>query len=253
MSITHYPLVLFVLSVVVLGLAAWTGTLLSRWHKLEDDLRPDFSVILTATLTLFGLVIGFSFSMAVSRYDQRKNYEEAEANSIGTAYVRADLLPARDADKVRSLLTNYLDERILAYTTTDESKLQEISAQTAHLQTDLWSAVRVPASANPTPVVALAVSATNDALNSQGYTQAANRNRIPTAAWLLLIAIAVCCNLLLGWGFHDGKRARRLLMILPIISAFAFMLIADIDTPRHGIIRVQPQNLITLAQSMHTR
>jgi hypothetical protein len=252
MNITHYPLLLFVLSLIVLGVAAWTGTsLLSRRRKLEDDVRPDFSMILTATLTLFGLVIGFSFSMAVSRYDQRKNYEEAEANAIGTAYVRADLLPTQDAGRVRGLLAAYLDQRILAYTTSDESKLQEIGARTAHLQADLWSTVRAPATANPTPVVALAVSGMNDVLNSQGYTQAANRNRIPTAAWLLLVFTAICCNVLVGWGFHSGRGAGRLLVILPFISAFAFMLIADIDTPRHGVIRVQPQNLISLAQTMH--
>ncbi|MDH6247506.1 hypothetical protein [Mycobacterium sp. OTB74] len=151
------------------------------------------------------------------------------------------------------MLANYLDQRILSYTTNNESKLQEINARTAHLQTDLWSAVRAPATANPTPVIALAVSGMNDVLNSQGYTQGAYRNRIPTGAWLLLAAIAICCNVMVGWGFHNGRGADRLLVILPLISAFAFMLIADIDTPRHGIIHVQPQNLISLAESIHTR
>jgi len=57
--------------------------------------------VLAASLTLLALIIGFSFSMAVSRYDQRKNYEEAEANAIGTEYLRANLLPADDATRVR--------------------------------------------------------------------------------------------------------------------------------------------------------
>ena len=67
--------------------------------------REDFGVVQAATLTLLGLIIGFSFSMAIGRYDQRKNYEEAEANAIGTEYVRAGLLPAADATKVRAQLT----------------------------------------------------------------------------------------------------------------------------------------------------
>src|SRR5262245_10726477 len=71
-----------------------------------DD-QEGFSTVRNATLTLLGLIIGFSFSMAVTRYDQRKNYEEAEANAIGTEYVRADLLPAEDAGKVRKLLIRY--------------------------------------------------------------------------------------------------------------------------------------------------
>ena len=71
----------------------------NRVGALKEEDRDDFSVVLGATLTLMGLLIGFSFSMAVSRYDQRKNYEEAETNAIGTEYVRADLLPGRRAIK----------------------------------------------------------------------------------------------------------------------------------------------------------
>ena len=179
-NVTDYPLLVFVLSFFVLWLSARIGaSFLRRQRKLEEDVREDFGVILAATLTLLGLIIGFSFSMAISRYDQRKNYEEAEANAIGTEYVRADLLPAADAAKVRALLRNYLDQRVLFYITRDEQQIRQINARTAQLQTELWSAVLAPAAAQPTPVVALAVSGMNDVLNSQGYTQAAWWNRIP--------------------------------------------------------------------------
>ena len=95
---THYPLLVFVLSFIALWLSAWIGWWFRRRQgTLDAELREDFGFILAATLTLLGLIIGFSFSMATSRYDQRKNYEEAEANAIGTEYVRADLLPAADA------------------------------------------------------------------------------------------------------------------------------------------------------------
>ena len=105
-NLTDYPLLVFALALFVLWLSARIGSsFLKRRRKLEEDVREDFSVILTATLTLLGLIIGFSFSMAISRYDQRKNYEEAEANAIGTEYVRADLLPAADAARVRALLS----------------------------------------------------------------------------------------------------------------------------------------------------
>ena len=113
-NVTDYPFLVFVVSFVVLWLSTQLGAgVLKRWRTLEQDAREDFGVILAATLTLLGLIIGFSFSMATSRYDQRKNLEEAEANAIGTEYVRADLLPAADAVKVRALLKNYLDQRIV--------------------------------------------------------------------------------------------------------------------------------------------
>ena len=73
--------------------------------------------VLAATLRLLAATIGFSFSMANSRYNQRKDCEAAEANAIGTEYLRAELLPAADAAKVQGLLKNYLNQRILFYTT----------------------------------------------------------------------------------------------------------------------------------------
>ncbi len=248
---THYPQLLFVLSFITLWLAAWGGWWFrKRQGVLDEVLREDFGFILAATLTLLGLIIGFSFSMATSRYDQRKNYEEAEANAIGTEYVRADLLPPADAATVRTLLRNYLDERVLFYMAHNQQELQQINARTTQLQTELWSAVRAPAAAQPTQIVALAVSGMNDVLNSQGYTQAGYWNQIPTAAWGLMAAIAIGCNLLVGYGSRSAKAGSKLLPILPIVVSIAFMLIADIDSPRHGIIRVRPQNLTSLAESL---
>src|SRR5947207_12649441 len=118
-NVTDYPLVIFVLSFLALWLSAHVGSVLRRRRSLKEEVREDFGVILAATLTLLGLIIGFSFSMAVSRYDQRKNLEEAEANAIGTEFVRADLLPPADAARVRALIRSYVDQRLLFYTTRD--------------------------------------------------------------------------------------------------------------------------------------
>ena len=111
-----------------------------------------------------------------------------------------------------------------------------------------WS--KVPALAQPNPVVALAVAGMNDVLNAQGYTQAAWWNRIPHAAWWLMGAIAICCNLLIGYGARNARTESRLLLVLPLVAALSFMLIADIDSPRGGVIRVSPQNLHSLAASV---
>ncbi|MET1084220.1 MAG: hypothetical protein ABWY12_14415 [Burkholderiales bacterium] len=252
--VTDYPLLVFALSFFGLWLSAWIGaSFLRRQRTLEDGVREDFGVILAATLTLLGLIIGFSFSMAINRYDQRKNYEEAEANAIGTEYLRADLLPAADAARVRALLLSYLDQRVLFYRTRDEQELRQINAQTAKLQTALWSAVQAPAVVQPTPVAALSVAGMNDVLNSQGYTQAAWWNRIPLAAWGLMAAIAICSNVLVGFGARNVKAEFFLLPVLPLVVSIAFLLIADIDSPRGGVIRVNPQNLVSLSQSLHAQ
>ncbi|MGO4391733.1 hypothetical protein AB4Z46_10305 [Variovorax sp. M-6] len=249
--LTDYPLIVFVVSLALLLLSVWTGvSILRRRWKPQESMREDFGVIQAAALTLLGLIIGFTFSMAINRYDQRKNLEEAEANAIGTEFLRADLLPAADAAKVRALLRDYFDQRVLFYTVRDEEKLKQVNARTAQLQAALWSAVAVPAAAAPSPTMAVVVIGMNDVLNAQGYTQAAWWNRIPPAAWVLMIAIAVCCHVLVGYGVRDPRAERSLLLVLPLVMSISFLLIADIDSPRAGVIRVKPDNLLSIADSV---
>jgi hypothetical protein len=115
----------------------------------------------------------------------------------------------------------------------------------------MWSAVSIPAAAQPSPVMALVLVGMNDVLNSQGYTQAGWWNRVPIAAWVLLIAISTFCNMMIGYGAHRNNTFRFL--ILPIALSLSLFLIADIDSPRGGVIRIHPQNLEALSESLHPR
>jgi hypothetical protein len=250
-NLIRSPLAILVLAFFLMWLAARIGLFVHRRRRnLEENALQDLDLIVAAALTLLGLIIGFSFSMAISRYDQRKNYEEAEANAIGTEYLRADLLPAADRANVRALLRDYLDQRILFYETREESALGQIDSNTARLQTELWSAVRIPVGSQQTAVLAMVLSGMNDVLNSQGYTQAAWWNRIPPGAWFLMAAVGICCNLLIGYDSRRPKARVIRLLVLPFILCIAFSAIADIDSPRRGFIRVHPQNLTSLAQSL---
>src|SRR5262245_66482364 len=125
------PLLLFAVSFVTLWLSAWMGAFRFKGLRAQiAEVREDFGVIQGATLTLLGLIIGFTFSMALGRYDLRKNYEEQEANAIGTEYLRASLLPAADAVKVRGLLRDYLQQRVLFYTARDKQQIDQVNART---------------------------------------------------------------------------------------------------------------------------
>jgi hypothetical protein len=245
----NHPIIFLVVSLVLLWVSAQLGATVRRWrHRdaLEDG--EDYSLVLGATLTLLGLLIGFAFSMAVGRYDQRKNYEEEEANAIGTEYVRLDFLPAADAEKARALLRQYLQLRIEYYRRISAKQVTKNSAATAELQSRLWAAITPATNAQPDQVRALVVSGMNDVLNRQGYTQAAFLNRIPIAAWVLMFIIAIFCNFLLG--YRAVGKARALFLILPIGLSISFFLVSDIDSPRRGVIMVEPQNLEILADSL---
>jgi hypothetical protein len=114
---------LFLVSFFVLGFSAWLGALYRTRHRTpERDTQQHFGLVIGATLSLLGLIIGFTFSMALTRYDLRKTYEEGEANAIGTEFLRAELLPAADAARGVRLLLSYVGQRILFYTVRGEQR-----------------------------------------------------------------------------------------------------------------------------------
>ena len=248
-SIFDGPFTVFLIALAALSGAAFLGDyLLRKKRPIKKDEQEDFDTALAATLTLLGLIIGFSFSMAVNRYDQRKNYEEAEANAIGTEYLRADLLGDDDAAKVRELLGTYIRQRISFYLG-NEGSIGDANANLSKLQDELWSVVANATKTQQTVPIALVASGMNDVINSQGYTQAAWLNRIPGAAWALMGLIAIFANFLMG--YRERSTGVLALLVLPIITSIAFLLIADIDSPHGGIIRIVPQNLIAASQAMH--
>lgn len=250
-DLRNYPLVILLLTFVGLWFCIKWGAIVQRAQRnLTEDDRSDLSTIETATLTLLGLIIAFTFSMAVSRYDQRKNLEAEEANSIGTEYVRADLLPAEQADKLRSSLQRYLQQRILCYETREfhQGKLDRIEKTTVGVEKEMWSSATNGAKQLSGPTASLVIGGLNDVLNSRGYTQAAWSNRIPSAAWLLMTAIAGLCSFLVGYGAHVPFRFS--MFVLPFAVSLSLFLIADIDSPHGGLIRVHPSNLTYLSESM---
>jgi hypothetical protein len=246
------PFVVFAFALIAQGIAAFAGDFLRRHAQpFRQGERHDFATVQAATLTLLALIVGFTFSMAVTRYDQRKTLEEAEANAIGTEYLRTDLLPSDLGARARELLRKYLDLRIEFYEQIDEQLAKDIDRRTANLQAELWNAVSPAASSQPTPPVALAIAGMNDVINSQGYTQAAWWNRIPIGAWAMMGLMAISCNLLVGYG--ERRKGEAILFILPLVVSIAFFLIADLDSPRGGVIRVQPQNLTAASQAVQPR
>ena len=248
--ITESPFLMLVLSFVALWACGWIGAkVLGRFAVEGPQAREDFRTVLAACLTLLGLIIGFSFSMAVSRYDLRQNAESAEADAIGTEYVRADLLPAAEAETTRRLLRSYLTQRIEFFGARDGDRFRQLDEQTSGLQRQMWSAVRAPG-VHPDQFTALAVSGMNDVLSSQSNTQAAWWNRIPRDVWALMGLIAILCNLMLGFSARHLE-GRAVFFVLPLVTAIAFFLIADIDSPAGGgVIHVAPQNLLGLGKLM---
>src|SRR5262245_23924497 len=249
--LTNSPFLFFGVSLLTLWLSAWFGAeVLGRYATRRRDTHGDWETVLAACLTLLVLIIGFSFSMAVNRYDLRERSEAAEATAIGTEYARADFLEPPDAARARLLLRSYLNSRIRFFNTRNVADLRMLDTETNELKRQLWSVVQPTAAAQPNPVTALAVSGMNDVLNSQGSTQAAWGDRVPAEGWALMALIAILCNTLLGF-VAVRNEGRGFFLILPLAVSIAFFLIADIDSPSGGgVIHIVPRNLVSLSETM---
>ncbi|MBN3752300.1 hypothetical protein G3N95_05075 [Paraburkholderia sp. Tr-20389] len=250
-AFVDHPAILFVaLLALFIGAVAFGAFILRRVLPLPTDERDDFNVVQTSTLTLLALLIGFSLSMAVSRYDTRKNLEENEANAIGTEYARADLADTPLSREMKAALIQYTRLRLAHFRTRDPQEIASNESKTADLQAELWKMAAQMARATPTPIAATVVTGMNDVLNSQDYSEAALINRIPIGTWCLMIVIALFGCVVQGYGAKGKLRRGLLITILPVTVALSLALIADIDSPRGGIIHVQPQNLNRLLNSL---
>lgn len=248
----NFPLLLFVTSLGVLLLATWFGDALRKRAGDREKEHTEDSLLLGPILTLLFLIIGFSFSMAVNRYDIRRNAEQAEAIAIGTLYSRADLLAAADAAKVRGLLKQYLDRRLSFYATVRPigalNTGTDTDTDTARLQAELWSVIQPALAAVPPPLMGALVTGVNDVVNAQRSTQASWMNRIPIGAWALMATISIGSCWLLSYRAHWTDWVA--FAVVPVAVSVSFFLIADLDSPRGGVIRVTPVNLSTLSQSL---
>jgi hypothetical protein len=250
--LVDHPAVFFFATFSLLVVLARIGVLARiRGHKLTSADRAEFDLVRNAMFTLLGLMVGFAISMAVSRYDLRVFDEEAEANAIGTEYLRLDLLPPDTTAAARALLRTYLDERLAFYQDRDPDREAKNDVQTIETMTALWNAIAPEVKVRQTQTDALVASGMNDVFNSQGFTLAAWRNRLPVEVWMLLLLIAAGCNFLIGFGAERLSPVTH--AILPVTAALAFLLIADVEGPRNGFVRVQPVNLNDLVAAMREK
>jgi hypothetical protein len=248
----NFPLMVFAGSLGLLMLATWVGDALRRRSgPSPGEKRSDAGLLMSAILTLLFLLVGFTFSMAINRYDLRKNCEQAEAVAIGTLYSRADLLAPADTVKVQALLKRYLDQRVAVYSARDYARGADLNTESARVLSEIWSIVRPGIAAVPAPLMGLLVGGVNDVVNSHRASQAAWLNRIPLAAWVLIAIIAIGSCWLIG--FRGRATDWLAFSVVPIAVSVSLFLMSDLDSPRGGVIRVAPQNLASLSQSLTAR
>lgn len=230
----------------VLALSAWAGSAVARRQKKVDPAKEEgLQIVLGATLTLFGLLIGFLLSFAISGYNARVSAEENEAMALASAFQRTNLLPMAIAqEQAEAILHQYLAARIAFYHEEDYGQRMALRMQSIELQTKMWNFVSAAAKQSPNQLTISLVDACGELYISQQKTMASWHDQIPLAAWLILIVFGVCSNFLLGYTTRaDGP---GWLLVVPFVTALALFMIAEIDVPGKGVIHVTPLNLEAL-------
>ena len=254
-SILRSDFIAFLVIGTILLLATELGFRVGRRHSPERRTarQGQSGTLQGALLGLLGLLLGFTFAMAVGRYESRKQLVLDEANGIGTAWLRAGFLSEPTRDVIRPALADYIDARLrAARVTPGTEEFKEQIARSERNQATMWRATVDEIQAKDSPSTSLFIASLNDLIDLDGKRQAAFRNHVPGSVWLLLMLVSVTVCWTTGYATALGEAGRHALsmVILPVLLTIVITIIADLDNPRHGLIKVSQQSMIDLQNTL---
>jgi hypothetical protein len=239
---------------LMLNLAGELGWRIGRIERGESaGFRSLVGNIATAILGFLGLLLGFSLSMTINRFDARRDVIVNEANAIGTLWLRAGLLEAPLQAELRTALQDYTDARLgLTRVGDDLGKVREARARSAAAQRAIWSVVQRTAATEQRPaVVSLVVSAANDVIDLDELRISSLENYVPAPIVLLLVAVAAVALAFLGWSFGAaGQRSYGSMVLISLLLTTVLAVMMDFNRPHRGFIRVSDQSLVRLQRMM---
>ncbi len=251
-EVLHWMLV-FLATLAVLLLATEVGFRLGkRARHPEPEHKSQTGVLIASVLALLGLLLAFSFSIVEARLLERKQLVLAEANAIGTAYLRADTLPAPMRTRVQSLLRQYVDVRLQA---TSPAELERTIRESDALHADLWAQVVAAARDAPQSVIVglFSESAINEVFDlHESRVTVALHQRLPRPILWTLYVVSFLSMALLGYG-SGLVRARLTVQTLALVLAVSsvILVIVELDRPGTRLFAVSQAAMRDTAKSMH--
>jgi hypothetical protein len=222
----------------------------ARARSRQDKEAPiSLGPMVGGLMGMLAFVLAFTFSMAASQHDLRKQNVLDEADAIGTAYLRAELLDEQSATEVQQLLREYVDIRLQAVNGGD---LDAALARSVEIHGLLWGRVSSAAREAPSTNTLLIIQSINDVIDMhEKRVNAGLRNRIPGSVWIALFAISALTMITMGTQVGLSGR-RRLVAVIPMSMAFAVLviLVVDLDRPQRGLITVGQQAMVDLQSSI---
>jgi hypothetical protein len=214
------------------------------------DVHPvasaQIGMIQGAVLGLLGLLLAFSFAAAGTRFIERQDLITQEANAIGTAHLRADLLAEPHASDLRAALRRYTEHRIAASSNVRGGPTSAVLAEAERMHADIWQAASAGVAVRPGVTLAVLLPV-NEVIDLHATRVAAGRKHLPAPVTVLLVTCSLLAIGVIGYGNGlGGERIAPLTMPLAILIGSALWITIDLDYPRAGLIRLSDAPLMAL-------
>jgi hypothetical protein len=249
---SNYPLqVIFVGSLVVILVASEIGRQFGA--RATEGGGTNVATLQGATLGLLALMIGFTFAMAPSRFDARRDGVLSEANAIGTTALRARLLPAPHNTESLRLLREYVQLRLdFAQRPLSPQEQAATIARSNAIQEALWQEAKAVAAKDTAMVpTGLFIQTLNEMIDNQEKRLTALHNRVPNIVLLALYATAIIASAFTGYASGlETRRSRAPMYVMGALVAAVILLIQDLDRPGQGFVSVSQQPMIHAAASL---
>jgi hypothetical protein len=242
----------FVSAVVLSTIAVELGRYAGNWRQARGSSENEATVssIVASVLGLSAFMLAFAFSMAASRFDARRQAVLEEANSIGTTYLRSELLPEPQRSELGELLRNYVALRVQVV---DKSKILNVVAQSDELLKKIWSEGVAVSGKDPHSITTgLFLQSLNETidLNSKRVFVGLY-SRVPWAIWLSLWSLTLIGMMSIGYQAGlSGAGYSPAMHVASLAFAVVLLLVVDLDRGQEGMLKVSQQAMIDLLESM---
>ncbi len=250
---------IWLIGIVIYGgmlLATWTGWKLRASGRRPSDAArtpSEEGYVVSSVMGLLALLVGFTFALAIDRYDARRKLVMDEANAIGTTYLRTQLLAEPYRTRLSSLLRDYTDNRVaLALSSPGELQDRQLAASN-RLLAQLWNeTVAAFPSMASRPLSSAYIDAMNTMLDMDSSRQQARRSHVPLEVFLMLVIYQFIAAGVLGYVFL-GRRGRVTVAMLLVLFGGSLILVIDIDRPTSGGITEDQRPMIALREMIHAQ
>ena len=250
MTIVHLPI--YFLSAIIFFLILlfnWFGFKFKKWHleKYPGRVPEDLGAVEGSMLGVMALLLGFTFSIAISKFETRRQITVDEANEIGTAILRCDMYPDSVRNSLRADFKEYIETRIAYYNVGDnEEKIRQEIVKAGEISGRIWKRVALQAqNPNNIAITTQMIPALNDMIDIVTTRDASRISRVPRLVLLVLLGLVLISAFVLGSDYNGKKRNRILILGYAMAMTLTLTLIVELDRPREGLI-----NLNAIEQKM---